>query len=98
MRSGYLPLCLLRPIGDHAHDLGLCCYVSVNACDPAHLLNTAADAKCNDLEHQRIAWNDRTAKSRTFDTTEERYLFIAVLKLAQREDRADLRQGLDLEN
>jgi hypothetical protein len=58
--------------------------LAVNAREPAHALNTRADANRRHFHHERIAWSDGATKARVINPAEEDEFFITVLKLAER--------------
>jgi hypothetical protein len=80
---------------DDAHDLGIGGQLAVDLRFASHPLHARTDAQRSYFQYERVAGNYRTAETSFLDARKQDQFLIAVLNLAQRQNRADLRQCLD---
>src|ERR1700759_347846 len=86
------------PVGDDAHDVGLCGEPTFDVRLAVHLLDASADAQGRDRYDERVAGRDRPSEAAVVEAAEEDEFLLAVLDLLERVDRADLRHRLDDED
>ena len=90
-------LSFLLPRTDNAHYFRFGGDVAIHSGYTAHLLDLAADTDRRHLEHKRIAWHDRTAKSAVLDAAEKWDAVFTIFKFAKCENCPNLGESLDLQ-
>ena len=94
----FRPSSSLRPVDQHAEQLGLGDELAVDGGLAVNFHRRGAAVQDDAFEPQLIAGNDRTAEARLVDAAEEEELLLAVGHFAQPEDGRALRHGLDDQN